>query len=289
MPSKLCIVEIKGGFGNQLFQYNFANYLKSFGHNVKINNSFYSDLKNNPNLTLRKEVFSSEIFNFKNITAFELFLIKFLKKINESKKINKYIPFLKEKYYKYYKDNDFVSSEIKQPIVHFDGYWQDMKYLDLDNQYLKNCLAKVPQIKSSLDRLPPKDSYMLIVRRGDYVKMKQDLSLNFYKECFKYIFKTSINPTINIFTDDVEWVTNQKIFKNVNKVFKPEDNPEKVIYLFSQMLLHENFFVCNSTFSYFAALIGSSSNSKIFIADPWFRNRKSKNLALENWIKIKNS
>ena len=46
----MCIVEIKGGFGNQLFQYNFANYLKSLGHNVKINNSFYSDLKNNPKL-----------------------------------------------------------------------------------------------------------------------------------------------------------------------------------------------------------------------------------------------
>ena len=26
---KYSIIEIKGGFGNQLFQYNFANYLKA--------------------------------------------------------------------------------------------------------------------------------------------------------------------------------------------------------------------------------------------------------------------
>lgn len=41
MFNKLCIVEIKGGFGNQLFQYNFASYLKSIGYKVRVNTSFY--------------------------------------------------------------------------------------------------------------------------------------------------------------------------------------------------------------------------------------------------------
>ena len=31
------VVEIKGGFGNQIFQYAFANYLKTKGYRVTVN------------------------------------------------------------------------------------------------------------------------------------------------------------------------------------------------------------------------------------------------------------
>ena len=31
------VVEIKGGFGNQIFQYSFANYLKNKGYEVTVN------------------------------------------------------------------------------------------------------------------------------------------------------------------------------------------------------------------------------------------------------------
>ena len=31
------VVEIKGGFGNQIFQYSFANYLNSKGYEVTVN------------------------------------------------------------------------------------------------------------------------------------------------------------------------------------------------------------------------------------------------------------
>ena len=119
--------------------------------------------------------------------------------------------------------------------------------------------------------------------------MKQELSLNFYEKCFEIIEKTSNNPIINVFTDDITWVKNQKLFKNVNKIYGPEKEPNKILTLFSKMMNHENYFVCNSTFSFFAALIGSTKNSEIFIADPWFRNRESKNLSFKNWKKIKNS
>ena len=31
------VVEIKGGFGNQIFQYSFANYLRNKGYKVTVN------------------------------------------------------------------------------------------------------------------------------------------------------------------------------------------------------------------------------------------------------------
>ena len=32
------IVKIKGGFGNQIFQYSFSKHLKNKGHRVTVNN-----------------------------------------------------------------------------------------------------------------------------------------------------------------------------------------------------------------------------------------------------------
>ena len=60
------VVNIKGGFGNQLFQYNFANFLKELGYKVKIDNSFYSTTVNEPEITNRKEILNSKLFDFKN-------------------------------------------------------------------------------------------------------------------------------------------------------------------------------------------------------------------------------
>ena len=50
------IVEIKGGFGNQLFQYNFANYLKLQNHKVSINNYWF---KSEQDKYDRSEIFDS--------------------------------------------------------------------------------------------------------------------------------------------------------------------------------------------------------------------------------------
>ena len=54
------------------------------------------------------------------------------------------------------------------------------------------------------------------------------------------------------------------------------------------MLKCENFIVGNSTFSLMAAHIKENINTKIVIADPWFRNNEYKKLFKEDWIKINN-
>ena len=46
MKRKIIIVEIKGGFGNQLFQFAFANSLKEMGYNVKVKTNYYEQFKN---------------------------------------------------------------------------------------------------------------------------------------------------------------------------------------------------------------------------------------------------
>ena len=66
--------------------------------------------------------------------------------------------------------------------------------------------------------------------------MEEDLSLNFYKKCIETITSKLDKFDLSIFTDDIQWVKEQKIFDIANKVFGPEEEPEKVLDLFSKML-----------------------------------------------------
>ena len=74
----LCIlVEIKGGFGNQIFQFAFANKLKDEGFNVFINTEYFKfnrkEIKDN---TYRKLIIKENILA-KKINIFYLYFLKY--------------------------------------------------------------------------------------------------------------------------------------------------------------------------------------------------------------------
>ena len=76
----------------------------------------------------------------------------------------------------------------------------------------------------------------------------------------------------------------QNIFSDAQNIYSSNN----ILDDFSEMLKCENFIVGNSTFSLMAAHIKENINTKIVIADPWFRKNEYKKLFNDNWIKINN-
>ena len=285
----LCIlVEIKGGFGNQIFQFVFANQLKDEGYNVFINTEYFKfnkeETKDN---TYRKLIIKENIFGLKKINVFYLYFFKILKKINESRKLSKLFKRSKFPYFIKLKDSNFDKKLLDTKFVHLDGYWQNVDNLVLQKEFLIEALSKIDILEKPINFLPQENTVMLLIRRGDYIKMKEDLSLDFYKKCIETISNKLNKFDLSIFTDDVQWVKEQKIFDSAKNVFGPEDEPEKVLDLFSKMLQNKHFIVSNSTLSLIAAFFGEQEDSIIMVADPWFRNKEKPNLFKENWHKIK--
>lgn len=284
-----CVVNIKGGFGNQLFQYSFANYLKELGVKVKTSSKFYNNLtKDDSKITYREQIFDSTFFNFSEINKVEYNTLKFLKKIDESSKLKRVSNNWNLDSYSYIKERDLKDINKKAKYIVFDGYWQDIAFIKNQRKFLISKLSKKRILKETFEKQKDENSILLIVRRGDYLKMKEDLKIEYYEKCFDEIKKITTKPVINIFTDDEDWVSSQKIFNSAKKVYGPEESPENVIKLFSKMIDHKHFFVGNSTFSFFAAFLSEDTSSKVFISDPWFKNKESKNLFFENWIKLPN-
>lgn len=286
----LCIlVEIKGGFGNQIFQFVFANQLKDEGYNVFINTEYFKfnkeETKDN---TYRKLIIKENIFGLKKINVIYLYFFKILKKINESRKLSKLFKRSKFPYFIKLKDSNFDKKLLDTKFVHLDGYWQNVDNLVLQKEFLIEALSKIDILEKPINFLPQENTVMLLIRRGDYIKMKEDLSLDFYKKCIETISDKLNKFDLSIFTDDVQWVKEQKIFDSAKNVFGPEDEPEKVLDLFSKMLQNKHFIVANSTFSLIAAFVKQMDDSIIIVSDPWFRNKEKEKLFLDNWIKIPN-
>lgn len=289
MKNLCTLVEIKGGFGNQIFQFAFANKLKDEGFNVFINTEYFKfnreEIKDN---TYRNLIIKENIFGLKKINIFYLYFFKILKKINESRKLNKLFKRSGLPYFIKLKDSNFDKKLLDTKFVHLDGYWQNIDNLVSQKEFLVEALSKIDILKKPINFLPQENTVMLLIRRGDYIKMEEDLSLNFYKKCIETITNKLDKFELSIFTDDIQWVKEQKIFDNAKRVFGPEEEPEKVLDLFSKMLQNKHFIVANSTFSLIAAFVKEMDDSIIIVSDPWFRNKEKEKLSLDNWIKIPN-
>ena len=159
-----------------------------------------------------------------------------------------------------------------------DGYWQNIDSIVHNKKYLIESISKNLILKEGFDNSPISDSVMLNVRRNDYLEMNEELKNNFYQESINYI-KSKINDIeLNIFTDDLSWVQNNDIFSFAENIYGPEDEPDKVVELFSKMIQHKHFIIGNSTLL-IAAALSEQDDSIIIIASPWFRNKDKKNLS----------
>ncbi len=289
MKKTYIVVEIKGGFGNQLFQFMFAESLKKKGFKVKVKTDFYDQFEqSNFENTYRKLILPETVFGFKKTGKITNYLLELGHKINESKKLKKVFGGVKNPLFIKLKDSNYSKNKLNKKVVHLDGYWQNLDILISQREFLRKSLLRVEAINKVLNSSPPSNSAMVLVRRNDYLETNEDLKEVFYKNSIEYLRSNIENLDLNVFTDDVSWVMEKDIFSTSNNIFGPEEEPEKVIKLFAKMLNHKHFIIGNSTFSLMAAIINEQTDSIIQIASPWFRNRNDINFAKNNWIKVEN-
>ena len=79
-------------------------------------------------------------------------------------------------------------------------------YLNTVKIFLYEYLSKFGDIKNNLMIRDDKYNTVLHIRRGDYVAMGEDLSIDFYEESLNKMNKNIDKFSYDIFTDDEDWV-----------------------------------------------------------------------------------
>lgn len=290
----MVIIRIKGGLGNQLFQYAAAYSLaKRLDQELKLDSSFFpgQTLRGfklgqlNVSYTKKVEVQSYSIELYKN-----KYLNKLLRKANI-----RVLPCSSNTQYLLETRSDIVPEffKINQKNIYMDGYYQSEKYF---REYKKDLIAQfTPNYQSEeeyekvLSEITSCEAVAVHVRRGDFLKAQNDANPNhyllgeqYYHNALKYMDKQVENPIYYWFSDDIEWVKKnfgeKENFRFVSLKTKHGDIDEMML-----MKNCHHIISANSTFSWWASWLNEYEDA-IHVCPA--RRYGNLHMIPDNWIKI---
>ncbi len=277
------IIRLKGGPGNQLFQYSFGQLL-SIKNGVEVKYKFLVN-KNDS-----KREYFLEYFNTKvNIATDE----EFVKARYPYGILSKIVELLRTKILRQF-NIGYISKLLNKKDGYLEGYWQSYKYLEpIRTELLEEITLKksVNGKYDILNKIENSNSVCLNVRRGDYVnnnKFKKEwitFGLEYYNSAFKLIEEKVGDPIIFVFSDDIEWCKNNLI-TNLPLIFSDSKVPMQENFMIATKCKHN--IIVNSSYAFWVAWLNQNPN-KIVIAPKKWNNRydrEYKDLLPKEWIRI---
>ena len=314
----MIITNLKGGLGNQIFQYATGRALllrqndmtknkvsSKRNNNAKINISETNTITDNLKLDITGYSSSNGIDTLRHY-ALSVFNIKAdIATVDEIKKI-KYPFGIISKGWRYFRVKFLRQFNIKfvkriyncKGSIYLDGFFHSEKYfLDYENEIRKDLTLVNPmglKSKEVSDKIKNiNNSVSLHVRRGDYVTEKTTnkhhgtCSPEYYSKALDYIV-SKIGNDINIFvfSDDIEWVkVNMPLKYNCTYVSSPEIRDYEELVLMSKC---KNNIIANSSFSWWGAWLNQNRDKIVVTPSRWVMDGQSnyKDMIPETWHKI---
>ncbi len=275
-------INLKGGLGNQMFQYAAARHLGvKYKTNLVLNTEYFSNI---PHGDVPRK-YQLNIFNIdKNI--------KFKESINQTVKLLQKI-LLK-----------FFGEKIQIPLanillkvglsVHLNGYFQSEIYFKNIRDILlkeftltKELGEEAGKIKNILEN---SEGVAINIRhadylRPDYIKIYRTCNMEYYNKAVEYIKNEVKNPLICVFSDDPEWV--KKEFKIENVIFAGNDILKDYEQMYLMSICKHNI-IANSSFAWWGAWLNKNPNKIVIGPKQWLVNKTSDKLDVlpKEWIQI---
>ncbi|MFD2145287.1 alpha-1,2-fucosyltransferase [Mucilaginibacter antarcticus] len=296
----MVIVKLKGGLGNQMFQYATAYALaKSIKSSVYIDKSFLEKRGQTNSYTLRNyELGKLSLTTPRFVNRYKLMLLKL------KSKLNTYLP-SKLKFsvtFQTYTDQEFEKlSTLRYPqkgLIYLDGYFQTEDFIitqrdELLSQF--NVRQKLDSVNSKLiDNIIKENSVSIHIRRGDYVTNTEAgafhgvCSLAYYKSAIEIIVNTIEAPSFYFFSDDLEWVKKEINVPGRYKTTYVDNNQNENQFDLLLMSKCKHNIIANSSFSWWGAWLNQNSTKTVIAPGKWFamKNELDSNIIPSYWIAI---
>jgi hypothetical protein len=280
---------IRGGLGNQLFQYCVARTLAdrlgtSLGLDIRDFNQNSPYLMGLNNFNIRAEFNPTGMIKHKN-DGYMKYLID--------------IAFGKQK--NIFKETSLNFNEkflCLQNNSYLKGYWQTEKYFRDNKKNILNDLKIINlqsnQNKKISEKIAKTTSVSLHIRRGDYVTNTAynvahgTCSLTYYKNAVDHLINNiGKNFTVFAFSDDPEWVSSN--LKLPVKICVIDNNSSDYNYEDLRLMSECNHnIIANSSFSWWGAWLNTNHNKTVIAPTTWYADQSLKNndIIPGNWTKI---
>ncbi len=295
----MLIIRLKGGLGNQMFQYAFGRALAE-----KRNEPLFLDTSifgNEPKRDTPRH-YSLDCFNIKALLADPLLTARFnTKTAILLRKIKRRVLRL----------NDFTyhPSLAHSKSQFMEGFWNNEKYFrgisDLIRHEftLKKGLGATAEkiasdIIKSKNSSEKKQTVSVHVRRGDYVSNQYSMSelnilgLEYYQKALDHISEKlgKENIEVHIFSDDIEWVKENLILPGYSITYVAHTQFDQVhdyeeMHLMS---LCDHNVIANSTFSWWGAWLNRNPKKIVIAPIKWIVNPyiNTKDVCPPDWTRI---
>jgi hypothetical protein len=297
----MIITNLKGGLGNQMFQYALAYVMHK-----KSQQTIYCDVrlqdqykKNPPPRNVPRNI-ELDLFDIDIEKPSKLDLIKVMQ-FSKSYKIRNYLSYFLDKFeflvlrerVRMFEPRIF---KYKYKNLYLDGYWQsEMYFKDFRNDILKlfnfDKLIDIEKNKNFIKNLDIEKSICVNVRRTDFLNNPEHnvVDINYYKNALNlFLNKLGEITELYIFSDDLDWCKkNFTFFSKVN--FMDEnwigDRHYNYMYL---MTCFKNFIIPNSSFAWWGAWLSNAQNKIVIAPKNWsgLVNNNKIDTVPNSWIKI---
>lgn len=294
----MVIMIMRGGLGNQMFEYAFIRTLAEKFNYKKVylyTERFQYDKQRN--FSLENLNLNENVCVIKSSLFIRIYLKIFLwvsKRLHiDDSSINDALKIYKLGYLRYFGNRHFEIPKSKISIQVFEGLFQNETYFKENEELIKKeFLVKRPPEHKNIELYEKisncTTSVCVHIRRGDYL-----ISDNHYvcKEEYyiKAIFKMNslvADAHFFIFSDNIDEVYHMKLEKvasNIHYVTMKNTDYEELQLMYQC----KNFIISNSSFSWWAQYLANTKEKIVISPDRWNNRDEDSPLISQNWIKIK--
>lgn len=284
------IVRLKGGLGNQMFQYAAGRRLSELqGTNLKLDTSILPKVVRSyelGHLSIREDFATPQ-----EVIALTGSDEKGLGRLgNRIRQMT--VPYYQRPYFSEPHLTPYDPNILRTPReVCLEGYWQSEKYfLEISNIIRKEFKIKDPpdpKNEKLAERITRTESVSIHVRRGDYLQLQEifgNPTLDYYAKCVSMIGEKIQSPNFFIFSDDPQW-TSSNLRVDHPTTFVSQNDSKNYEDLRLMSLCKHNI-VANSSFSWWGAWLNSNDRKLVLAPTPWFAQRDSRDVIPNGWIKV---
>lgn len=292
------IVNIKGGLGNQMFQYAFACKLKRLYPNEKILLDLTDFKGYGWHVYELKYVFDVQI-----PVANPLQICKFRAPISIN---DKGFNFLRRILHHILRRNNYDEKESDlfsfnstpfgiDTSCYYNGYWCNERYFSDIKEDIRNVFSfKRPLSEYNQNvkvKIENNNSVSIHVRRGNYLlfdEYKDICERPYYEKAIQYIKEHVENPHFYVFSNDMQWCKDNLGDLLDNYTFVENNDPQNNYVDMQLMSCCKHNIIAHSTFSWWGAWLNQNSEKIVIAPSVWNNNFKAAGPQLEDWVLISN-
>ena len=293
-PAAVIIAEIKGGLGNQFFQYAFARKL-ALRHStqLKLDLDFFR--------ANRDPARAYELGRLPIEASPQTFLDRQLVRLSKPKLFGNCAAAARLRQRLFFTCavdtlRDDASDIITERRIYLSGYWQSWKHASEIRPLLLRELAfgEPPDAVNAamLVRIDQSQSVGIHVRRGDYLT-GQPLNVgvlggDYYGPAIRLMQEKLSRPAFFVFSDDSKGAR-ALLSEYGDCVYVTCNDGASPLYDMRLLSACKHFIIANSTFGWWGAWLSGAADKIVVVPQNWFKTRPMpRDLVPDDWISLPN-